>query len=91
MELMNGSGKSFLVDDGKLASELKVVSWLGMPNLDADFGLGPPDFMIRACTPDNTAYIKNDRAGISVQITLEQETMLKFKDLFYDMPIFSRI
>lgn len=58
MELMHGSGKSFLADDDKLVSELKVVSWLGMPNLDADFGLGPPNFMIRAFTPENTAYIK---------------------------------
>lgn len=87
MELMHKNRKSFLTDDDKQASEFKLVNWLGMPTQGADFGWGPPKFMIRSHTAsDNVALMKDDGAGISLQISLQRETMLKFKDLFYDIP-----
>ncbi|XP_073011035.1 hydroxycinnamoyltransferase 4-like [Typha latifolia] len=87
-----------LVDTTKLSSrsglpstKLCVVSWLRMPVDDADFGWGLPVFMSRAQLYGNgflyliQSLRKN--GGIYVVVSLEQESMEKFKKLFYE-PIF---
>lgn len=69
-------------------TDLSVVSWLGMPMYEADFGWGAPQFMARAQTyGSGFVYLTSSPgkdAGISVVLGLEPDVMKQFKKLFYE-------
>uniref|UniRef100_A0ACD5Y1S2 Uncharacterized protein n=1 Tax=Avena sativa TaxID=4498 RepID=A0ACD5Y1S2_AVESA len=68
-------------------TDLWVVSWLGMPMSDADFGWGAPKFVAPAqMFGSGTAYVmqppdKDD--GVSVLFALEPEYLHCFEKAFY--------
>ncbi|CAM0878355.1 unnamed protein product [Alopecurus aequalis] len=68
-------------------SDLWVVSWLGMPMYDADFGWGAPKFVAPAqMFGSGTAYVtqRADRDdGLAVLFALEPEYLQCFEDIFY--------
>ncbi|XP_037458109.1 putrescine hydroxycinnamoyltransferase 1-like [Triticum dicoccoides] len=69
-------------------SDLWVVSWLGMPMYDADFGWGAPRFVAPAqMFGSGTAYVTQRGAdrddGIAVLFALEPEYLQCFQDVFY--------
>ncbi|XP_037467705.1 putrescine hydroxycinnamoyltransferase 1-like [Triticum dicoccoides] len=69
-------------------SDLWVVSWLGMPMYDADFGWGAPRFVAPAqMFGSGTAYVTQHGAdrddGIAVLFALEPEYLQCFQDVFY--------
>uniref|UniRef100_A0ACD5ZUK4 Uncharacterized protein n=1 Tax=Avena sativa TaxID=4498 RepID=A0ACD5ZUK4_AVESA len=68
-------------------SDLWVVSWLGMPMYDADFGWGAPQFVAPAqMFGSGTAYVtqRADRDdGIAVLFALEPEYLQCFEEVFY--------
>jgi shikimate O-hydroxycinnamoyltransferase len=68
-------------------SDVWVVSWLGMPMYDADFGWGAPKFVAPAqMFGSGTAYVtqRADRDdGIAVLFALEPEYLKCFEDVFY--------
>jgi len=69
-------------------SDLWVVSWLGMPMYDADFGWGAPRFVAPAqMFGSGTAYVTQRGAdrddGIAVLFALEPEYLQGFQDVFY--------
>jgi shikimate O-hydroxycinnamoyltransferase len=67
-------------------TDLWVVSWLGMPMYDADFGWGLPRFVFPAeMFLSGMAFVtqradRND--GISVLLALEPENLQRFEDVF---------
>ncbi|XP_062191705.1 putrescine hydroxycinnamoyltransferase 1-like [Phragmites australis] len=68
-------------------SDLWVVSWLGMPMYDADFGWGTPRFVAPAqMFGSGTAYVTqraNRDDGIAVLFGLEPEYLQCFEKVFY--------
>jgi len=68
-------------------SDLWVVSWLGMPMYDADFGWGTPRFVAPAqMFGSGTAYVTqraNKDDGIAVLFALEPEYLQCFEKVFY--------
>ncbi|KAG8056793.1 hypothetical protein GUJ93_ZPchr0002g23719 [Zizania palustris] len=70
-------------------TDLWVVSWLGMPIYDADFGWGRPEFVAPAqMFGSGTAYVtqgpdKDDGGGVSVLFALEPEYLQCFEKAFY--------
>ncbi|KAI4969309.1 hypothetical protein ZWY2020_000223 [Hordeum vulgare] len=69
-------------------SDLWVVSWLGMPMYDADFGWGAPRFVAPAqMFGSGTAYVTQRGAdrddGIVVLFALEPQYLHCFQDVFY--------
>ncbi|KAJ3677185.1 hypothetical protein LUZ60_002909 [Juncus effusus] len=90
IEVQNLSRRS-----GLHKTKICVVSWLGMPVYNADFGWGEPGFMARA-QMFGTGFVyliprpKVD-GGINVMISLEVDCMDQFKRLFYEQTIRSAI
>lgn len=69
-------------------TELRMVSWLGMPVYDADFGWGKPEMMSRAeSVRGGFVYmmdgIDNDGGGVRVLMCMEARKMEEFERLFY--------
>jgi shikimate O-hydroxycinnamoyltransferase len=68
-------------------TDLWVVSWLGMPMYDADFGWGAPRFVAPAqMFGSGTAYVTqraNKDDGIAVLFGLEPEYLQCFEKVFY--------
>jgi shikimate O-hydroxycinnamoyltransferase len=68
-------------------SDMWVVSWLGMPVYDADFGWGAPRFVAPAqMFGSGTAYVMqraNKDDGIAVLFALEPQYQRCFEDAFY--------
>jgi shikimate O-hydroxycinnamoyltransferase len=68
-------------------SDLWVVSWLGMPIYDADFGWGRPGFVAPAqMFGSGTAYVTQgpEKDGpVSVLFALEPEYLQCFEKAFY--------
>ena len=68
-------------------SDLWVVSWLGMPMYDADFGWGTPRFVAPAqMFGSGTAYVTqraNKDDGIAVLFGLEPQYLQCFEKVFY--------
>ncbi|RLN03663.1 anthranilate N-benzoyltransferase protein 1 [Panicum miliaceum] len=68
-------------------TDLWVVSWLGMPMYDADFGWGTPRFVAPAqMFGSGTAYVTqraNKDDGIAVLFGLEPEYLQCFEKVFY--------
>jgi shikimate O-hydroxycinnamoyltransferase len=68
-------------------SDMWVVSWLGLPVYDADFGWGAPRFVAPAqMFGSGTAYVMqraNKDDGIAVLFALEPQYQRCFEDAFY--------
>ncbi|XP_020081200.1 putrescine hydroxycinnamoyltransferase 1-like [Ananas comosus] len=68
-------------------TDLWVISWLGLPIYEADFGWGRPVFMGRACLQfAGLVFVMHGPegdGGISVAVALEPENMPRFKAVFY--------
>ncbi|CAN6204215.1 unnamed protein product [Urochloa humidicola] len=71
-------------------TELRIVSWLGMPLHDADFGWGSPQVVSRAdSVRGGFAHVMDDapahacRRGVRVVMCMEAANMDEFKRLFY--------
>ncbi|KAJ1700427.1 hypothetical protein LUZ63_000206 [Rhynchospora breviuscula] len=72
---------------GLPASDLRVISWLGMPMYKADFGLGEP-ILLSPAMMHYSGYVylmdsPGKDAGVSIVIALEPENMLAFKELLF--------
>ncbi|KAJ3677184.1 hypothetical protein LUZ60_002908 [Juncus effusus] len=69
-------------------SDLRVISWLGMPIYDADFGWGEPIFLGPAIMYySGFVYLMNSPGkdgGVSIVVALEPETMPVFKKMFFE-------
>ncbi|KAH0458937.1 hypothetical protein IEQ34_011751 [Dendrobium chrysotoxum] len=71
-------------------TDLWVISWLGLPIYEADFGWGKPIYMGRACLQfGGLVYIvpsspEEAEGGLSVLIAMEEENMERFKKVFYE-------
>nr|CAB3470355.1 unnamed protein product [Digitaria exilis] len=69
-------------------SDLWVVSWLGMPMYDADFGWGTPRFVAPAQMPGagtaNVMQCANKDEGIAVLFAMEPDYLECFHEVFYD-------
>ncbi|CAN6372048.1 unnamed protein product [Urochloa humidicola] len=68
-------------------TDLYVVSWLGMPYPEVDFGWGRPAFVGRATMRiAGAVYLvprkKGSGGGLDVVVALEPETLARFKELF---------
>ena len=68
-------------------SDLWVVSWLGMPMYDADFGWGLPRLIFPAEMLFSGMALVTQRVdrddGINVLLALEPENLQRFEDTFY--------
>ncbi|XP_047093346.1 putrescine hydroxycinnamoyltransferase 1-like [Lolium rigidum] len=88
LELESGDG-GLQAAPGQLMpeSDMWVVSWLGMPVYDADFGWGAPRFVAPAqMFGSGTAYVMqraNRDDGIAVLFALEPQYQQHFEDAFY--------
>ncbi|ONK68961.1 uncharacterized protein A4U43_C05F17840 [Asparagus officinalis] len=82
LEMGNDEREWFLTE-----GDLLVISWLGMPIYEVDFGWGKPEFMTRAnmfC--GGVGYILDSPGGsgdVSVVMAMEIENMEGFKKAFY--------
>lgn len=73
---------------GLRGTDLRVISWLGMPSYDADFGWGEPALLAPALMYyPGFVYLLNcpGKGGdVAVAAALEPERMQRFKELFYE-------
>ncbi|CAN6353092.1 unnamed protein product [Urochloa humidicola] len=69
-------------------TELRVISWLGMPVYDADYGWGRPRLMVRAESErSGFVYLMNDGAGgVQVVVCVEAASLEEFEKLLYAEP-----
>ncbi|XP_065042107.1 putrescine hydroxycinnamoyltransferase 1-like [Musa acuminata AAA Group] len=69
-------------------TDLWVISWLGLPIYEADFGWGKPAIMVRATLQfSGLVYIMHDsgvEGGLSLAVAMEPENMPLFKQVFYE-------
>jgi shikimate O-hydroxycinnamoyltransferase len=67
---------------------LLVVSWIGLPLIDVDFGWGRPSFVGRAIlNQSNLLYLVPSPDGdgqLNVTVSMEPQAMSRFKELFYE-------
>ncbi|KAJ1289721.1 hypothetical protein BS78_02G186100 [Paspalum vaginatum] len=73
---------------GLPATDLRVISWLGMPSYDADFGWGEPALLAPALMYyTGFVYLLScpGKCGdVAVAAALEPERMARFKELFFE-------
>jgi shikimate O-hydroxycinnamoyltransferase len=73
---------------GLAGTDLRVISWLGMPSYDADFGWGEPALLAPALMYyPGFVYLLNcpGKGGdVAVAAALEPERMELFKELFFE-------
>ncbi|CAL5088304.1 unnamed protein product [Urochloa decumbens] len=73
---------------GLKGTDLRVISWLGMPSYDADFGWGEPALLAPALMYyTGFVYLLNcpgKEGGVAVAVALEPERMERFKELFFE-------
>ncbi|KAF8695314.1 hypothetical protein HU200_037541 [Digitaria exilis] len=73
---------------GLPGTDLRVISWLGMPSYDADFGWGEPALLAPALMYyTGFVYLMNRQGkegGVAVAVALEPECMERFKELFFE-------
>jgi shikimate O-hydroxycinnamoyltransferase len=74
---------------GTLAeTDLQIISWLGMPMYDVDFGWGKPAVMSRAVSVrGGLVYLTSDGptggGGVRVLMCMEAENMKELERLLY--------
>ncbi|RLN31040.1 shikimate O-hydroxycinnamoyltransferase-like [Panicum miliaceum] len=66
-------------------TELRVISWLGMPVYDADYGWGKPQLMVRAESErSGFVYLMNDGGGcVQVVVCAEAACLKEFEKLLF--------
>ncbi|OEL18276.1 Shikimate O-hydroxycinnamoyltransferase, partial [Dichanthelium oligosanthes] len=65
-------------------TDLRVISWLGMPVYDADYGWGKPQLMVRAESErSGFVYLMNDGAGVQVVVCAETAILKELEKLLY--------
>ncbi|WVZ64990.1 hypothetical protein U9M48_014426 [Paspalum notatum var. saurae] len=73
---------------GLPATDLRVISWLGMPSNDADFGWGEPALLAPALMYyAGFVYLLSypGKGGdVAVAVALEPQRMARFKELFFE-------
>lgn len=73
---------------GLAGADLRVISWLGMPSYDADFGWGEPALLAPALMYyPGFVYLLNcpGKGGdVAVAVALEPEHIELFKELFFE-------
>ncbi|CAL5074268.1 unnamed protein product [Urochloa decumbens] len=73
---------------GLKGTDLRVISWLGMPSYDSDFGWGEPALLAPALMYyTGFVYLLNcpgKEGGVAVAVALEPERMERFKELFFE-------
>ncbi|KAL6655560.1 hypothetical protein ACP70R_006386 [Stipagrostis hirtigluma subsp. patula] len=73
---------------GLPGTDLRVISWLGMPSYDADFGWGEPALLAPALMYyPGFVYLLScpgKGGGVAVAVALEPERMGRFKELFFE-------
>ncbi|KAL6642498.1 hypothetical protein ACP70R_020679 [Stipagrostis hirtigluma subsp. patula] len=69
-------------------NELRVISWLGMPVHEADYGWGKPHLMLRAESErSGFVYLMNDGGGgVRVVVCAEATCLEEFQRLLYAKP-----
>jgi shikimate O-hydroxycinnamoyltransferase len=71
-----------------LETDLQIISWLGMPMYEADFGWGKPRVMLRAeSTRGGFVYLMNDGPaddGVRVLMCMEAANMKELERLLYE-------
>ncbi|CAD6269660.1 unnamed protein product [Miscanthus lutarioriparius] len=69
-------------------TDLYVVSWIGLPLIDVDFGWGRPSFVGRAILNEsNFLYLVPSPDGdgqLNVTVSMEPQALSRFKELFYE-------
>ncbi|CAD6269662.1 unnamed protein product [Miscanthus lutarioriparius] len=69
-------------------TDLLVVSWIGLPIYDVDFGWGRPSFVSRALLDQsNLLYLvssPDDDGRLNVTVSMEPQALSRFKKLFYE-------
>ncbi|GJM98738.1 hypothetical protein PR202_ga15773 [Eleusine coracana subsp. coracana] len=73
---------------GIAGTDLRVISWLGMPSYDADFGWGEPALLAPALMY-YTGFVyllscPGKEGGVAVAIALEPDRIERFKELFFE-------
>lgn len=66
-------------------AHLRVISWMGIPFNDADFGWGAPAFMAPAINCSGFAYVMNvpgKDGALALVLSLEPESMPEFSKVF---------
>ncbi|KAG2623350.1 putrescine hydroxycinnamoyltransferase 1-like [Panicum virgatum] len=73
------------VPGGLPETELRVISWLGMPVYDADYGWGKPQLMVRAESErSGFVYLMNDDGGgVQVVVCAEAASLKEFEKLLF--------
>jgi shikimate O-hydroxycinnamoyltransferase len=73
---------------GLAGTDLRVISWMGMPSHDADFGWGEPALLAPALMYyAGFVYLMScpGKAGdVAVAVALEPDRMPRFKELFFE-------
>jgi shikimate O-hydroxycinnamoyltransferase len=73
---------------GLPGTDLRVISWMGMPSHDADFGWGEPALLAPALMYyAGFVYLMScpGKAGdVAVAVALESDRMARFKELFFE-------
>jgi shikimate O-hydroxycinnamoyltransferase len=69
-------------------NDLLVVSWIGLPLNDVDFGWGRPSFVGRAIhNKSNLLYLvpsPDGDGGLNATLSMEPQALSRFKELFYE-------
>ncbi|VAI32722.1 unnamed protein product [Triticum turgidum subsp. durum] len=73
---------------GLPGTDLRVISWMGMPSHDADFGWGEPAFLAPALMfyPGFVYLMSCPGKGgdVAVAVSLEPDRLARFKELFFE-------
>ncbi|RLN33254.1 shikimate O-hydroxycinnamoyltransferase-like [Panicum miliaceum] len=88
VDYLEAADPAALPRGGLPGTDLRVISWLGMPSYDADFGWGEPALLAPALMYyPGFVYLLNcpgKEGGVAVAAALEPERMERFKELFFE-------
>ncbi|KAJ3677203.1 hypothetical protein LUZ60_002927 [Juncus effusus] len=88
IDYLETTNLSNLPRSGLPYSDLRVISWLGMPIYETDFGWGKPTFVGPALMYySGFVYLMNSPekdGGVSIIVALEPETTPRFKKMFLE-------
>jgi len=88
VDYLEAADPAALPRGGLPVTDLRVISWLGMPSYDADFGWGEPALLAPALMYyPGFVYLLNcprKEGGVAVAAALEPDHMERFKELFFE-------
>jgi shikimate O-hydroxycinnamoyltransferase len=84
IDYLETAGTGDLPRSGFPITELRVISWLGMPTLNADLGWGKPIFLAPAYYSGYVFLMDSlsKDGAVSIVVSLEPESMPEFEKLF---------